>query len=197
MTKQSGNDEYFARTCSMMGNTMAQTVGIRRRMEDDEVIDDWHDTRRRLNWIMLSDALSEDDLMQLDDASAFEIENDTIGSSGNQIQKKCMKMFGKQVCICQFLAFIGVEDRKQDHLCYPESDTSAIKSSKHVKGFTNPRRKVPIETEKEESKLLSYGVNKETVATIDRAMKLAKQREWMMKKANTIRHTVKSAVDCV
>merc|ERR1712154_181916 len=42
------------------------------------------------------------------------IENHIVESSGKQIHKQCMNIFGRQLCICQFLEFI--DDAK--HLCF-------------------------------------------------------------------------------
>ena len=100
-------------------NDIAEKVGFRRRrMEENEVSDDWYDADSGSSWIMMNGDLSgaHESLFEEYSTEYDEITNDIIGSSGKQIQRRCMNIFGRRLCICQFLEFIHAENA--NHLCY-------------------------------------------------------------------------------
>merc|ERR1719244_820603 len=51
-----------------------------------------------------------------------------VTSSGQDLSKKCMVLFGRRVCLCEFLDFIGVH-----HLCYPKTKMSTAAKKGQIK----------------------------------------------------------------
>merc|ERR1712176_1057948 len=65
-----------------------------------------------------------------------------MSKSGKQVKKRCMNLFGRQLCLCQFLDFIDAQSA--DHLCYPVKSKMAKKaqaSKKYQKLLKQEKKK--------------------------------------------------------
>merc|ERR1711920_26147 len=110
---------------------MANKVGLRRRMNEQEN-EEWYDSESGSNWVMSNDYLSDANQALFEEYSTEydEIKNQIIGSSGKQIQRRCMNIFGRRLCICQFLEFIHAENADANHLCFVSKKTTLTKQNK-------------------------------------------------------------------
>merc|ERR1712193_401125 len=77
-------------------------------MAMDDIADDWYDAESGMNWVILDDILSDQytDDLKADALGLEEVITEILSSSGKKVQRKCMNLFGQQICICQFLQMI-------------------------------------------------------------------------------------------
>merc|ERR1712244_100023 len=96
----------------------------------ENIADSWYHEQMGMNWVILMDDYS-DTLQGFDDEDIEweDMESDIITNSGKKIGKRCMNIFGRQLCLCQFLYFIGAETEKQ---C-PKKTTGKKKKKKKKK----------------------------------------------------------------
>merc|ERR1712228_279281 len=86
--------------------------------DDENIMDAWFDDEMKINWVIMADDYSDiDQIQNIEDMKWDIVHKNIIANSGKKVQKRCMNVFGKQLCLCQFLDFIGAES--VNHLCYP------------------------------------------------------------------------------
>lgn len=91
-------------------------------MNDNMIaMDEWYDNSENVQWIVSNDAISSFyDYQWQNDALWDEIDNHIISDSGNDINRKCLHMWGQRLCLCQFLGWMDSNKYK----CLP--------STKHI-----------------------------------------------------------------
>eukprot|EP01084_Bolivina_argentea_P084683 153104_1 len=97
--------------------------------EEDDIVDNWYDEDTGMNWVVLRDDFDEN-MIELDGLNeedmAWElVKENIISASGKRMNQRCMNLFGRKVCICQFLAFIKAS--RASHLCYPSNPPNVMK----------------------------------------------------------------------
>merc|ERR1712190_175116 len=88
------------------------------------------------NWVISTDAYDGtfDDNMEWDS-----MHKNIMSKSGKQVKKRCMNLFGRQLCLCQFLDFIDAQSA--DHLCYPMKPKLTKKASKKYQKLLRQEKK--------------------------------------------------------
>jgi len=96
-----------------------------------DVADQWFDQETGMDWVMLSDDFGQELQALRDEMIEWQsIRSDIVGDSGRSIQRRCMQVFGRTLCICEFLEFIDALDA--DHLCYPKK-AKVFPAQKNIK----------------------------------------------------------------
>merc|ERR1712176_496808 len=109
---------------------------------DDDILDGWVDEASDTQWIVLNNEM-ENDFGYLDfenDAIWDEIMTNIETMKGQSLNKKCMNIFGRQLCICEFIDWLNgkVIGGDTKHICYsPKLKGTAIKT----KGQKNKNKK--------------------------------------------------------
>ena len=158
-----GINDMFGHLWSAAAHGFGGGIGTkRRRMEEEEesdnnedgmdmIADDWYDAESGENWIMLSDAVNDEYISDLkaDQFGLEQVITNIVSSSGKDIKRKCMNLFGQQICICQFLQIIGAPEAAADHLCFPSNtDTKQGTKSKTSTISTPPKPAKPVTASK-------------------------------------------------
>ena len=134
--------------------------------DEDEFVDDWFDENHGEEWVVMADD------EQLDDAimSEADWQNDdfwdlmekTVTRSGKTVQKKCMNIFGRQLCLCQFEDWIQSGTLKKQ--CGPKMEQKIVRPPKnkpswmpeaywkHLMNAKDPH-KIPNEVKRKKMKL--------------------------------------------
>merc|ERR1712228_616044 len=76
----------------------------------DEFVDDDN------SWVVTNEATNEYDIDWLDDSKWDEI-NTLVTLNARTLRKKCMNIFGRKLCLCQFIGF--VEKKSPKRVCHP------------------------------------------------------------------------------
>merc|ERR1712190_590984 len=84
------------------------------------------------DWVILANDYSD----RIQDIDAYDMEWDMaekniVAKSGKMVEKRCMNIFGKQLCLCQFLDFLDATPA--DHLCYPIKPNKKMNEHKKKK----------------------------------------------------------------
>merc|ERR1712228_506374 len=134
--------------------------------QDDDILDEWIDEDSDLQWIVLNDA--DDDFIQ-DNFGYLDFEDDSIWDEimtniqtlrGRPLAKKCMNIFGRQLCICEFMDWLNGKQigGKTKHICYsPKFKGAAITKktmNKKVNAKKEKLKKKIIALQKKKQKLL-------------------------------------------
>ena len=96
------------------------------------IADEWLDTDTGEQWVMMQDDEALDDSIVsqeewANDAMWDEVES-VITFNGQKVQKKCMVVFGRQLCLCQFMEWL--EYGTMTKQCGPKSEQVLAKSPK-------------------------------------------------------------------
>eukprot|EP01084_Bolivina_argentea_P195623 335540_1 len=83
---------------------------------ESDAMDSFIDSDNELEWIVTNEVTNEYDMDWLDDNKWDEI-NTVITLNARTLKKKCMNIFGRKLCLCEFIGF--VEHKSKKHVCHP------------------------------------------------------------------------------
>eukprot|EP01083_Nonionella_stella_P055776 147043_1 len=102
---------------------------------DDQILDGWYDQYDENEWVVMDDADNGDvvdtlDLLDFEDDSIWdEIMMNIETLKGRPLAKKCMNLFGRTLCICEFMDWLNgkIIGGNTKHICYsPAHKASTI-----------------------------------------------------------------------
>merc|ERR1719295_77246 len=98
--------------------------------DDSLFADEWLDTNTGEEWVMMRDDEALDDSIVSEeewanDAMWDKVEN-VLTFHGKNVQKKCMQVFGRELCLCQFMEWL--ETGTMTKQCGPKTKQSLAKS---------------------------------------------------------------------
>ena len=82
---------------------------------DVKVADEWYDANDAQDWTILNEVENEFDQEWQEDELWDEIDNNIEALSGHSMRRKCMNIFGRKLCIYEFLNWIKFGETR--HQC--------------------------------------------------------------------------------
>jgi len=102
--------------------------------EEQEILDEWMDNDDESEWVMIDDALAVDTMFggtDVSDDSSWDTLTKHIRTlKGRSVQRKCMNVFGRELCLCEFMHWLNGDNEmsgQTPHLCYDkQKDRQAL-----------------------------------------------------------------------
>merc|ERR1712039_767575 len=82
--------------------------------EDENILDTFFDEEKEMDWVVSAEATNEYDAEWQDDSQWSDVEQFTTFSA-KKLKKKCMSVFGRKLCLCEFIGFVA----HKKHVCHP------------------------------------------------------------------------------
>eukprot|EP01083_Nonionella_stella_P151069 482266_1 len=130
------------------------------REEEDEIMDGWIDEYDGDEWVIVddgADSFVEDNFGFLDyedDSIWDEIMMNIETLKGNSLDKKCMKIFGRKLCLCEFIDWVNGKEigGNTKHVCYPSAHKPSAVTKKTMKQIQTAVLEKALQKEKKEIK---------------------------------------------
>eukprot|EP01083_Nonionella_stella_P151074 482276_1 len=127
---------------------------------DDQILDGWYDQYDENEWVVMDDADNGDvvdtlDLLDFEDDSIWdEIMMNIETLKGNSLDKKCMKIFGRKLCLCEFIDWVNGKEigGNTKHVCYPSAHKPSAVTKKTMKQIQTAVLEKALQKEKKEIK---------------------------------------------
>merc|ERR1712190_47447 len=82
--------------------------------DDENILDTFFDEEKEMDWVVSAEATNEYDAEWQDDSQWSDVEQFTTFSA-KKLKKKCMSVFGRKLCLCEFIGFVA----HKKHVCHP------------------------------------------------------------------------------
>merc|ERR1711874_718711 len=105
-----------------------------------DTMDQFYDDEHESQWVVTNEVTTEYD-HDWDDAEKWSDVDHVITFNGASLTKKCMNLFGRKLCLCQFIGFL----EGQKHVCHPER-------AKKLKAMQSKMKKLQIKKKKLKAK---------------------------------------------
>eukprot|EP01083_Nonionella_stella_P055779 147054_1 len=139
---------------------------------DDQILDGWYDQYDENEWVVMDDADNGDvvdtlDLLDFEDDSIWdEIMMNIETLKGRPLAKKCMNLFGRTLCICEFMDWLNgkIIGGNTKHICYSSAHKeSAItkKTMKQIQTVAKQKRKAKESKALKQEVVLGKALQKE------------------------------------
>eukprot|EP01083_Nonionella_stella_P184019 666640_1 len=126
----------------------------------DQILDGWYDEYDDNEWVVMDDA---DDAFVADTIDLLDFEDDSIWDEimmnietlkGNSLDKKCMKIFGRKLCLCEFIDWVNGKEigGNTKHVCYPSAHKPSAVTKKTMKQIQTAVLEKALQKEKKEIK---------------------------------------------
>eukprot|EP01083_Nonionella_stella_P055777 147047_1 len=138
----------------------------------DQILDGWYDEYDDNEWVVMDDA---DDAFVADTIDLLDFEDDSIWDEimmnietlkGRPLAKKCMNLFGRTLCICEFMDWLNgkIIGGNTKHICYSSAHKeSAItkKTMKQIQTVAKQKRKAKESKALKQEVVLGKALQKE------------------------------------
>merc|ERR1712244_199196 len=81
---------------------------------EEQAMDSFFDDQDLTEWVVTNEVTDEYDADWLDDSKWDQIDQ-VITYSAKKLTKKCMNLFGRKLCLCEFMEFVA----HKKHVCHP------------------------------------------------------------------------------
>eukprot|EP01083_Nonionella_stella_P049692 132348_1 len=164
---------------------------------EDEIMDGWMDEDDGNEWVIVDDGTGSyvQDMfgsLDFDDDSIWdEIVTDIETIKGKDLDKKCMNIFGRTLCLCEFIDWVNGKriDGNTKHVCYASAHGKSVvtkkietKQKKEMKK-NELRQKLILRLNRKDKQITTHKVNVGEIAE----HKIEKGHSQMMKRLS---HTV-------
>eukprot|EP01083_Nonionella_stella_P167080 560633_1 len=93
--------------------------------EEEDHIDSFFDSEHDSEWIVTNEVTDEFDTEWLDESKWIDVDQ-VVTYSAHALKKKCMNVFGRKLCLCEFVGFV----KKKKHVCHPWPNKGKKKKKK-------------------------------------------------------------------
>merc|ERR1712113_873185 len=104
-------------------------------LSDIEAMDKFFDAAHDANWVVTNEITSEYDT-DWADAEKWTDVHHVVTFSGHKLRKKCMNLFGRKLCLCEFIEFLGHEK----HVCHPGKAKKLLKMKKRLEKLKKKKK---------------------------------------------------------
>merc|ERR1711879_841438 len=94
-----------------------------------------YDDEHESQWIVTNEVTSDYD-HDWEDAEKWSDVDHVITFNGASLTKKCMNLFGRKLCLCQFIGLI----EGQKHVCHPERAKKLKRMEKKMKKLKREKK---------------------------------------------------------
>jgi len=170
-------DEYFSLSASDLDVDVS-----------DKLADEWHDAADAADWTVLSAEEKEFDAEWQDDSLWDEVSGPIRTVSGHSMQRKCMNLFGRKLCLCEFINWVKFGTTK--HQCGRKQGMVAQQKSQVVSEKKRILRKIKKLVKKKHKMLRKEHAKQKADPT--KIAKLQKQTQQLKQKAKATKAGKKS-----